>query len=171
MAGGSAIGGVEWHKRAGAIGKQRKSSSQHSRMDEIPGDPMGSQPCTPSVYEKGVVKNISKTLPQYLSASGRTPLQDLDGIITPNGLFLRAPSRRRADHRSRATSADAAWAGGSPAGIHDGRYQAVSVRIADLFHRVLGQSRLHKNLWKDRLRSGQPGQLRRVDRRAAERAR
>ena len=24
---------------------------------------------------------------QYLSASGRTPLQDLDGIITPNGLF------------------------------------------------------------------------------------
>ena len=28
-----------------------------------------------------------RTLPQYLSASGRTPLQDLDGIITPNGLF------------------------------------------------------------------------------------
>ena len=38
-------------------------------------------------YEKGVVKNISKNLPQYISASGRTPLQDLDGIITPNGLF------------------------------------------------------------------------------------
>ena len=53
-----------------------------------PGDPMGSQPYgTPSVYEKGVVKNISKTLKQYISASGRTPLQDLDGIITPNGLF------------------------------------------------------------------------------------
>ena len=38
-------------------------------------------------FEKGVVKNISKNLPQYISASGRTPLQDLDGIITPNGLF------------------------------------------------------------------------------------
>ncbi|MBO4225418.1 sulfite dehydrogenase [Bradyrhizobium neotropicale] len=55
---------------------------------KAPGAPMGDQPYgTPSVYEKGVVKNISKTLPQYLSASGRTPLQELDGIITPNGLF------------------------------------------------------------------------------------
>ena len=55
---------------------------------KTPGDPMGSQPYgTPSPFEKAVVKNISKNLPQYLSASGRTPLQDLDGIITPNGLF------------------------------------------------------------------------------------
>src|ERR1700747_2746141 len=50
---------------------------------KVPGDPMGSQPYgTPSPFEKNVVKNISKNLPQYLSASGRTPLQDLDGIIT-----------------------------------------------------------------------------------------
>src|ERR1700754_5271168 len=55
---------------------------------KAPGDPMGSQPYgMPSPFEKGVVKNIAKDLPQYLSASGRTPLQDLDGIITPNGLF------------------------------------------------------------------------------------
>jgi len=55
---------------------------------KAPGEPMGSQPYgTPSPFEKNVVKNISKDLPQYLSASGRTPLQDLDGIITPNGLF------------------------------------------------------------------------------------
>src|SRR5664279_402682 len=55
---------------------------------KAPGDPMGSQLYgTPSPFEKNVVKNISKKLPQYLSASGRTPLQDLDGIITPNGLF------------------------------------------------------------------------------------
>ena len=55
---------------------------------KTPGDPMGSQPYgTPSPFEKDVVKNISQNLPQYLSASGRTPLQDLDGIITPNGLF------------------------------------------------------------------------------------
>jgi sulfane dehydrogenase subunit SoxC len=53
-----------------------------------PGEPMGGQAYgMPSPFEKGVVKNISKDLPQYLSASGRTPLQDLDGIITPNGLF------------------------------------------------------------------------------------
>ncbi|MDA9410340.1 sulfite dehydrogenase [Bradyrhizobium sp. CCBAU 45384] len=55
---------------------------------KAPGDPMGSQPYgAPSPFEKGVVKNISKNLKQYISASGRTPLQDLDGIITPNGLF------------------------------------------------------------------------------------
>jgi sulfane dehydrogenase subunit SoxC len=75
-------------------------------MDED-ADPMGSQPYgTPSPFEKDVIKNISKTLPQYLSASGRTPLQDLDGIITPNGLFT---SWRRSHHRSGAAPADASW--------------------------------------------------------------
>jgi sulfane dehydrogenase subunit SoxC len=55
---------------------------------KAPGDAMGSELYgTPSPFEKSVVKNIPKNLPQYLSASGRTPLQDLDGIITPNGLF------------------------------------------------------------------------------------
>jgi sulfane dehydrogenase subunit SoxC len=55
---------------------------------KAPGDPMGGQPYgAPSPFEKTVVKNISKKLKQYISASGRTPLQDLDGIITPNGLF------------------------------------------------------------------------------------
>src|SRR5579884_224818 len=53
-----------------------------------PGDPMGSQLYgAPSPFEKNVIKNIPKNLPQYISASGRTPLQELDGIITPNGLF------------------------------------------------------------------------------------
>lgn len=72
---------------------------------KAPGDPMGSQPYgTPSVFEKGVVKNISKTLPQYISASGRSPLQDLDGIITPNGLFYErhhggVPTIDPAEHR------------------------------------------------------------------------
>ncbi|MGV7217138.1 sulfite dehydrogenase [Bradyrhizobium sp. UFLA05-112] len=55
---------------------------------KVPGEPMGSQPYgTPSPFEKNVVKNISKSLKQYLSASSRTPLQELDGIITPSGLF------------------------------------------------------------------------------------
>jgi sulfane dehydrogenase subunit SoxC len=55
---------------------------------KVPGDPMGSQPYgAPSPFEKKVVKNVRKDLPQYLSASGRTPIQELDGIITPNGLF------------------------------------------------------------------------------------
>lgn len=55
---------------------------------KAPGEAMGSQLYgTPSPFETHVVKNIPKDLPQYLSASGRTPLQDLDGIITPSGLF------------------------------------------------------------------------------------
>jgi sulfane dehydrogenase subunit SoxC len=55
---------------------------------KTPGDPMGSQLYgMPSRFEKDVIKNIPTNLSQYLSASGRTPLQDLDGIITPNGLF------------------------------------------------------------------------------------
>ena len=55
---------------------------------KAPGEPTGGQPYgVPSPFEKGVVKNISKTLKQYISASSRTPLQELDGIITPNGLF------------------------------------------------------------------------------------
>src|SRR5437879_6990098 len=59
---------------------------------KTPGDPMGNQPYgSPSPFEKGVVKNIPKDLPQYLSASGRTPLQDLGGIITPNGLLYERP--------------------------------------------------------------------------------
>jgi sulfane dehydrogenase subunit SoxC len=72
---------------------------------KVPGDPMGSQPYgTPSPFEKHVVKNISKNLRQYLSASGRTPLQDLDGIITPNGLFYErhhagVPTIDPAEHR------------------------------------------------------------------------
>jgi len=53
-----------------------------------PGDPVGSQLYgTPSTFEKGVVRNVPKNAAQYLSAASRTPLQDLDGIITPNGLF------------------------------------------------------------------------------------
>src|SRR3984893_2392794 len=72
---------------------------------KTPGDPVGSQLYgAPSLFEKGVIKNIPKNLSQYLSASGRTPLQDLDGIITPNGLFYErhhagVPSIDPAQHR------------------------------------------------------------------------
>jgi sulfane dehydrogenase subunit SoxC len=55
---------------------------------KAPGDPVGSQLYgTPSPFEKDVVRNVPKNAAQYISAASRTPLQDLDGIITPNGLF------------------------------------------------------------------------------------
>ncbi|MBE0705164.1 MAG: molybdopterin-dependent oxidoreductase, partial [Afipia sp.] len=53
-----------------------------------PGADVGSQIYgTPSPFEKKVVRNVPKKLKQYTSASSRTPLQELDGIITPNGVF------------------------------------------------------------------------------------
>jgi sulfane dehydrogenase subunit SoxC len=87
---GAAVGGAAL---AGGISGSRVAEADNLPPNtpewmKVPGDPMGSQPYgTPSPFEKNVVKNISKDLKQYLSASGRAPLQDLDGIITPNGLF------------------------------------------------------------------------------------
>jgi len=56
---------------------------------KAPGDPVGSQLYgTPSPFEeRRRAATCEETRPQYLSAASRTPLQDLDGIITPNGLF------------------------------------------------------------------------------------
>ncbi len=55
---------------------------------KAPGADVGSQTYgTPSRFEAGLVRNVPKGLKQYISASSRSPLQDLDGILTPNGLF------------------------------------------------------------------------------------
>jgi sulfane dehydrogenase subunit SoxC len=107
LAGGSAIGGLN----AGVAVAQSAGGDTGNLPPNVPewmkapGDPTGGQLYgAPSPHEKAVVKNISKTLPQYISASSRTPLQDLDGIITPNGLFYErhhggVPSIDPAQHR------------------------------------------------------------------------
>ncbi|MGY3468921.1 hypothetical protein ACVW0I_005792 [Bradyrhizobium sp. LM6.11] len=88
---------------------------------KAPGEPMGSQPYgAPSPFEKGVVKNISKTLKQYISASGRTPLQELGWHHHAERTVLRAASRRRSDHRSGSAPVDAARAGRASADLHNG---------------------------------------------------
>lgn len=87
-AGSAAIGGAVLGAGASAAAETDNLPPSVPEWMKAPGEPMGSQPYgAPSPFEKGVVKNISKTLKQYISASGRTPLQELDGIITPNGLF------------------------------------------------------------------------------------
>src|SRR5229473_5850957 len=92
--GGALVGGVV--VAGGLAGSEALAATENAdnlppnvpEWMKAPGDPMGSQLYgMPSRFEKDVIKNIPKNLPQYLSASGRTPLQDLDGIITPNGLF------------------------------------------------------------------------------------
>ena len=92
LRGSAAIGGAALTGGiAGTAGAAADANNLPPNVPEwmkAPGDPMGSQLYgTPSPFEKNVVKNIPKDLPQYISAAGRTPLQDLDGIITPNGLF------------------------------------------------------------------------------------
>jgi sulfane dehydrogenase subunit SoxC len=93
LRGGAIIGGAALASSIAGSASATDSNSENLPPNvpewmKAPGDPMGSQPYgTPSPFEKNVIKNIAKDLPQYLSASGRTPLQDLDGIITPNGLF------------------------------------------------------------------------------------
>ncbi|WP_371260890.1 sulfite dehydrogenase [Bradyrhizobium sp. Cp5.3] len=70
-----------------------------------PGDPVGSQLYgTPSPFEKSVARNIPKSGDPMFWTSSRTPLQDLDGIITPNGLFYErhhsgVPAIDPAEHR------------------------------------------------------------------------
>lgn len=86
--GSAAVGGVVLDAGASVAAPTENLPPNVPDWMKAPGEPMGSQPYgSPSPFEKGVVKNISKNLKQYISASGRTPLQELDGIITPNGLF------------------------------------------------------------------------------------
>jgi sulfane dehydrogenase subunit SoxC len=55
---------------------------------KVPGAPVGGKLYgVPSKYEAHVVRNVPKNAAQYLSASSRSPLGDLDGIVTPNGLY------------------------------------------------------------------------------------
>jgi sulfane dehydrogenase subunit SoxC len=88
LMGGAVLGGLAGSEALAATPDADNLPPNIPEWMKTPGDPMGGQLYgTPSPFEKSVVKNIPKNLPQYLSASGRTPLQDLDGIITPNGLF------------------------------------------------------------------------------------
>ena len=72
---------------------------------KVPGAPVGDKLYgVPSKYESGVIRNVPKGAPQYISAASRTPLGDLDGIITPSGLFYErhhggVPTIDPAEHR------------------------------------------------------------------------
>lgn len=100
-----------------ATGTAGRASAQPARADaasngppnipewmKAPGAPTGGQLYgVPSSYEKKIVRNVPP-LPQYVSAWTRTPLGDLDGTMTPNGLFYErhhggVPSIDPAQHR------------------------------------------------------------------------
>lgn len=55
---------------------------------EYPGADTGTHPYgVPSSFEQDVVRKLAPNGKQYSSSLSRTPLEELDGIITPNGLF------------------------------------------------------------------------------------
>jgi sulfane dehydrogenase subunit SoxC len=55
---------------------------------KAPGAPIGTKPYgTPSSFENHVVRNVAANQLQYWSSTSRSPLAELDGIITPSGLF------------------------------------------------------------------------------------
>jgi sulfane dehydrogenase subunit SoxC len=103
---GSAIAGAILPETARAAGNADKNLPPNvPEWMQSPGADVGSEPYgKPSPFEKSVIRNIPKNLKQYTSAACRTPLQDLDGIITPNGLFYERhhggiPTIDPAEHR------------------------------------------------------------------------
>jgi sulfane dehydrogenase subunit SoxC len=55
---------------------------------QAPGAPVGDKLYgVPSPFESKLIRNVPPGQAQYISAASRTPLGDLDGIITPSGLF------------------------------------------------------------------------------------
>src|SRR3954466_2309829 len=55
---------------------------------KAPGAPVGDKLYgVPSPFESAVIRNVPPGAAQYISAASRTPIGDLDGIITPSGLF------------------------------------------------------------------------------------
>ena len=55
---------------------------------KAPGAPVGAKLYgEPSPYESKVIRNVPQNQAQYISSASRTPLGELDGIITPSGLF------------------------------------------------------------------------------------
>jgi len=96
--GGALVGAVAAGTAAGALAQQAAPAAEQAAPAALPPDippwmktpgaPTGGQLYgKPSEFEKNVVRHLRPTDKQYFSSSTRSPLQELDGIITPNGLF------------------------------------------------------------------------------------
>lgn len=92
-AGSALVGGglaevIALPARAETMGGIENMPPHVPRWMKEPGADVGSQLYgQPSEFEKDVIRNVPKNGKQYTSSASRTPLQELDGIITPNGLF------------------------------------------------------------------------------------
>ena len=92
-AGSALVGGglaevIALPARAETMGGIENMPPHVPRWMKEPGADVGSHLYgQPSEFEKDVIRNVPKNGKQYTSSASRTPLQELDGIITPNGLF------------------------------------------------------------------------------------
>jgi len=72
----------------GTAGNATTSPPAVPEWMKVPGAPVGGKVYgVPSKFESQVIRNVPKNQTQYISSASRSPLGDLDGIITPNGLF------------------------------------------------------------------------------------
>jgi sulfane dehydrogenase subunit SoxC len=81
----------------------------------------------PSRFEQPIGRHVAKPYGDLAPGTGPalTPIEALDGIVTPNSLhFIR--SQRHAGHRSAAASALDSWTGRAAADVLDGNAVALS---------------------------------------------
>lgn len=88
----TAIGGLGALETARAQAPGPAQAAASGSPPDVPvwsktlGDPTGQPYGTPSKFEAGVARLFQPGQADLFSTESRTPLQDLDGIITPNGL-------------------------------------------------------------------------------------
>lgn len=80
--GTSALGGRSWAQESGNL------PPNTPKWTLQPGRPVGLGYGTPSPFEENVIRRATDSTPTMLSSWSFTPLQDLHGIITPNGLIF-----------------------------------------------------------------------------------
>ena len=95
----------------------------------------------PSRFELPVVRHLLRPYGDLAPGSGAalTPIESLEGIITPSSLHNDPQPQRHARHRSEAAPVAAARAGGAAADVLHGVAVALPHDHAHLLHRMLGQ--------------------------------
>ena len=89
----AAAAGADVMAQAAAQGSKPATSPSPSppavpESMKSPGAPVGAKLYgEPSRFESKVIRNVPANQAQYISSASRTPLGELDGIITPSGLF------------------------------------------------------------------------------------
>ena len=104
LMGGAVLGGLAGSEALAATAADDASNLPPNIPEwmKAPGAPMGDQLYgVPSPFEKDVIHNIPKNLKQYISASGPHAAAGSRRHHHAERAVLRAPSRRRARHRSR----------------------------------------------------------------------